>query len=208
MILRFAIIGDDSYIHFVSRYKDTIKDSDGNTVTYKKAPDHISYHRDGKVHIKFKDGTYHDVPLNVPEKHLTNPVKQDLLWIAISFYEEGFKEHAPFFKLQEKKPDKHVIIESNNVTFTILIRSRDLSDIPLDRRTIDFEVRVGGIIPDKPYPNLIDSETIANKQFPIFNACLNPTEDMMQNLKLFSEEEVRNAGKFNEFLSQTFGLYR
>jgi hypothetical protein len=203
-VLRFAIVGDDSYIHFISKYRKEIKTSDGNNVFYKKAPDHISYHKDGKIHIKHKDGSYHDLPFKLPEKFLTKDVNYDMPWIAITFYEEAFKEHAPFFKVLEKKPDNHIIVESHNVTFTILVKLRDLSDIPLEKRVIDFEVRIGGLIPDKPYPNLLENETNIGKKYPILNACLNPTNEQMADLKLFGQNESDNVGKFHEYLSKTF----
>lgn len=203
-ILRFANVGDDSYIHFVSKYCKEIKTSDGVSVFYKKAPDHISYHKDGKVHIKYKDGSYYELPFELPEKFLTKAVNYDLPWIAISFYEEAFEEHTPFFKVLDKKPDNHVIVESHNVTLTILINLRDLTDIPLENRVIDFEVRIGGIIPDQPYPNFLVNETNIGKKYPILNVCLNPTNELLEDLKLFSQNERNNVGKLHNYLTNNF----
>jgi len=203
-ILRLAIVGDDSYIHFVSKFREEIKTSDGVNVFYKKAPDHISYHQDGKVHIKHKDGSYYDLPFKLPENFLTKAVNYNMPWIAISFYEEAFEEHAPFFKVLEGKPDNHTIIESHNVTLTILVKLRDMTDTPLENRVIDFEVRIGGLIPNKPYPDLIENETNIGKKYPILNACLNPTNELMEELKLFSKSEVDNVGKLHEYLTKTF----
>jgi len=203
-VLKFKTDGDDSYVCFMSNFREKIRTSDGTSVFYKKAPDHISYHKDGKVHITHKDGSHHDLPFKMTEKFLADTALYNLPWVAISFYDESFEEHTPFFKVLDKKPDNHTVVESHNVTLTVLVKLRDLTDIPLENRAIEFEVRIGGMIPDKPYPNLIEDETNIGKKFPILSVCLNPTNEMTEEFRLFSESEVANVGKLHEYLKKTF----
>lgn len=203
-LLRFAFVGDDSYVHFISSYRKEVKYSDGDNVFYEKLPDHISYHKDGKVHIKHKGGTYSNLPFKLPEKFLTQTKLFDFNWIAISFYDGAFDEHLEYFKCTDDKPDNHIIIESHLVSFTILVKVKDMTTTPLENRTIDFEVRIGGLVPDQPYPNLLENESKSDKKFPVLNICLNPTLDLINDFKLFSKNEVDNCEKFYNYLTKTF----
>lgn len=205
-LLRLAFVGDDFYIHFVSINRDKHPTWNGKNISKMHLPDHLSYHKDGTVHIKHKKGKYSKVPFQLPKQFMSLDVLFNLPLLAVSFYEKGFTQTGDGVgKTLSAQPNEHVMIESCGITFTVVIFLRDFTRMPREQRCIDIMTMPGGFVPTSN-----DVTVLQGKEgVPKLLVNLNPTTEQLQHeLKLFDKDEVNRVGKFMECASMQFGVPR
>lgn len=138
-ILKYTVKKNgEVFIHFVTRDRNQILSPNGKTTNI----DHISFHKDGKVHLKMKGGKRIKVPLKLNKTLWKIEDKVDVPILAISYYHEKFAEYC----------DKYVpIIEKDSIdfsfytnkSFTIVFWLKDYGKTPKDLRELSFFVKYG-----------------------------------------------------------------
>ena len=175
----------------------------GEDISMMYLPDHLSYHRDGVVHIKHKKGKYSSIPFRLPRRFMSLDVLFDLPLLAVSFYENGFAgTGGGVGKMLSACPEEHVVIESCGITFTVVVFLRDLMHIPKKQRCIDIMTMPGGFVPTSNDRAVLQGKDGTPKMF----VNLNPTIEQIKNeLKLFDKNEVHIVGDFFDSASMKFG---
>ncbi|MFK7780685.1 MAG: hypothetical protein QM490_06310 [Candidatus Gracilibacteria bacterium] len=190
-ILKINIHESDFYIHLITRDRELHRTSDeNNDIVYEKLPDHISYHADGVIHITHKKGGGRTtLPFALKENLLNTKSFLDLPVYAISYYEQGFEGLKKYAIEYNEKPEGHVIYEPKGISFTTIMFIKDFhDDLHNFGRNLDFVIKVGGLEQGLKLPKgLIQEEEIS---YPIVNMNFNPTNEELENLKLFSKQEM------------------
>lgn len=202
-LLRICLVAPDLYVHFVSRDSAKHPAWDGKQITEMHVPDHISYHRDGKVHLKHKKGRYSGLPFQLPEDFLGIDKLLNLPLLAVSFYEKGFTNFSEGIgKPLTERPEDHDVIETCNITITVVVIIRDLAPTPNEERCIYIMFMPGGFVP-KPEDKVV-LQGKEGVQLMLVN--FNPTWNQLRSeLKLFSKDEESRCKQFMERASTQFG---
>ncbi len=201
-LLRISVVRDDLYVHFISDERGKHPTYNGKEITDMHIPDHLSYHQDGTPHIKHKKGKRSELPFRLPDKFLSLDKLIDFPILALSFSEQGFAEvsHGLGKSLKER-PESHVIIESCNITFTVVVFLRDKTGTPKERRCIDLMVMPGGFVPTSQDVTVLQGAPGIAKLL----VQLNPTyENLKNDLRLFSKSEKELVSKFMKVASKDY----
>ena len=93
----------------------------------------------------------------------------------------------------------------SNITFTVVVHLRDLTDAPKERRSIEVMIMPGGFV-----PRTQDQVVLQGKDgIPMMIAHLNPTSGQLRSeLKFFDPREQARAHDFMKQASETLGGQR
>lgn len=109
------------FVHFLTRNR---KEWPTNNNEFKKLPDHVSFHQDGKVHITFKDKTHQDY-IKLPHNIFDDATFINRALIAISYRTELLKEFLDHYFVESgnsKEDTQNFTLKlENNVPVTILL---------------------------------------------------------------------------------------
>ncbi|MBS2212231.1 hypothetical protein KEM09_12505 [Carboxylicivirga mesophila] len=178
-LLKLRINKDELFVHFISPYRGNVKASDKEKVYEMKLPDHVSFHKDGKVHITYKGKNSRTDLVKFKESILTQNVNYtDMALLLVSYYCDGFKEFEDFFKTTDIPNDSHSIIIPDKKSFSVLISINDaLGGTDVFR---NVEVRYINKVQQlpRPYANLdIEEDVVSPLQVQFL-----PTTILMNNL--------------------------
>jgi hypothetical protein len=164
------------FIHLISKNKQDVW-TDGELM---KLPDHISYHKDGRVHIKHKGGERTILPFRFKEALLNTQGLVNLPFLTISFYKNRFEMYKSFLTPLDKQPTNHSIIKAKD-SFTLIFTLKDLTNIPCQQRQIKVDYKYGCMpIEKEKLPALEDGDRVS----PIINVCLNPDKNLINQLNV------------------------